>query len=131
MNARAHPSTEVKAEISKKLQMAIESRYSSVAEAADDLGVSRQRLHRYLRAEAVPHADFLLLAMKRWDLKLNCFGAEFSHADVPAVTPDENQLSLFPEQHARVAQSGRFLLAPRPRMELPVAANRAPRTDAE
>jgi transcriptional regulator with XRE-family HTH domain len=129
MTAKPDPIAEVKTEIAKKFQRAIERRFSSVAEAADDLGISRQRLHNYLRGEAIPQADLLLFAMKRWDLTLNCFGAEFSQVDAPLPVTDENQLLLFSEPPQPVVQSNRFLLARQSGMQFPFAANSPPRSE--
>ena len=68
----------IRSDIAKALRHAMMDRkFSSVAAAAKDLGVSRQRLHAYLSKKATPHADVLLIAMKKWGMRLRCLDTEF------------------------------------------------------
>lgn len=52
--------------------------YKSEQEAADALGISRQRFRRYLEKKMTPKADVLLVAMANWDLKIVHEGVRFS-----------------------------------------------------
>lgn len=116
MSRKSQSSEEFRAEVARKFQDAIDHRFSSVAEAANDLGISRQRLHKYLRGDAIPQADLLLMAMKRWRLRIICFGSEFSHTEqLTVVDSDSRQLRLFPTPLApasRPVTSNQYILNP-------------------
>ncbi len=92
---------ELRKAVAREFHRIIDERFPSAAKAADDLGISRQRLQKYLDGEATPHSDLLLLAMKKWGIRLQCFDVEFSQSSFQAKTAEEAprppQLSLFDE----------------------------------
>lgn len=92
---------ELRKAVAREFRRVIDQRYPSAAKAAADLGITRQRLQNYLERKATPHSDLLLLAMKKWGIKLRCFEVEFSESAFREKTAEEllpaPQLSLFDE----------------------------------
>jgi DNA-binding phage protein len=92
---------ELRKVVAREFRRVIDERFPSAAKAADDLGISRQRLQKYLDRKATPHSDLLLLAMKKWGIRLQCFEVEFSQGAFQGKTAEEapgpQQLDLFDE----------------------------------
>jgi DNA-binding phage protein len=92
---------ELRKAVAREFRRVIDQRYPCAAKAAADLGISRQRLQRYLDRKATPHSDLLLLAMKKWGIKLRCFEVEFSENAFREKTAEAllpaPQASLFDE----------------------------------
>lgn len=92
---------ELRDAVAREFRRVIDQRYPSAAKAADDLGISRQRLQKYLDRKATPHSDLLLLAIKKWGIRLQCFEVEFSQGAFREKTaqeaPGPRQLNLFDE----------------------------------
>ena len=97
MSTLANLASDFRKEVARTFREAIQERFSSDAEAALDLGISRQRLHKYLRGSATPQADLLLFAVKRWNLTIRCDGGEFCRVPVERINlpPLVEQLRLF------------------------------------
>jgi len=68
---------ELRQEIADQFRAAV-SRFSSEEAAAEDLGISRQRLRAYLEKQMTPKADVVFLAMAKWKLQVVYQGVRFS-----------------------------------------------------
>ena len=64
-------------DVAEKLKSAIQKRGISMSEAASQLNVSRQSLHRYLSQKATPRSNVLYLACKKWGLEIDVNGISF------------------------------------------------------
>ncbi len=64
-------------EVSVKLKAEIERRGLSKTAAARALGISKQRLHHYLRAAVTPRTDFVATLLREWGLVLELEGEQF------------------------------------------------------
>jgi hypothetical protein len=67
----------LRAVISKEFRGVV-SKYGSELAAATAIGISRQRLKKYLDKKMTPKADVLLVAMARWNIKIVHEGISFS-----------------------------------------------------
>jgi hypothetical protein len=86
-----------RAELAREFRRVVESRFhADVAAAADDIGISRQRLEKYLMKGMTPKADVLLLMMIKWRLRLTYEGVEISAMSRrrPNPAPPSQQLKL-------------------------------------
>lgn len=89
-----------RAELAREFRRVVESRFQSdVGAAAGDIGISRQRLEKYLMKSMTPKADVLFLMMIRWKLRLNYEGVGISaiarRRPNPAPSPQQLKLDLF------------------------------------
>jgi transcriptional regulator with XRE-family HTH domain len=64
-------------EVAAKLGAAIKMRGLSMTEAANQLNVSRQSLHKYLSKKATPRSNVLYLACKKWGIEIDVNGISF------------------------------------------------------
>lgn len=64
-------------EVASKLKSAIAARRLSKAEAANELNISRQSLHKYLSKKATPRSNVLYLACKKWGIEIDLNGISF------------------------------------------------------
>jgi len=67
----------LRAEFAQHLRKAVE-RFGSADATARDLGISRQRLQKYIEKKMTPKADVLLVAMANWQLEFAYEGIVFS-----------------------------------------------------
>ena|SRR6266478_3478472 len=86
-------------DIARKLSDHISRNRLQKADAAAELGITKQRLHKYLRAEMVPGADFLCQVAEKWNLEFSyrrhSFGATAFRKDQGALKVGWEQLELF------------------------------------
>jgi transcriptional regulator with XRE-family HTH domain len=86
-----------RAEVARTLRRAIGTKKQ--AEAARELGISRQLLNLYLREKATPKPALLAKACKKWGMKFSYAGIEIpgnaTYADNGQLRPNPVQLSLF------------------------------------
>jgi transcriptional regulator with XRE-family HTH domain len=96
---RSAPQNAFLRDIARKLNDHIQQSGKSKAEAARELGISKQRLHQYLEEGAMPESDFLCEVSKRWSLDFEYRGWSFGSAAFKTAKGSENihaeQLSLF------------------------------------
>lgn len=64
-------------EIARRFRQVVDRRFHSELAAAQDLGISRQRLRKYLAGKTTPHADVLLASMINWKLQFTYEGVKF------------------------------------------------------
>jgi hypothetical protein len=69
---------EFRAEFAAQLRVHIKQRFSSDAAAAKDLGISRQRLQKYMERAMTPGADFVFSVMSRWKIPVRFGGTKFT-----------------------------------------------------
>jgi hypothetical protein len=96
-------------EIKAKFDAMLQHTGMSIAEAAKQVGVSREAFRGYLKEEpAIPSADVLLAACDRWDLTIQYAGRDFRVAQ-PGPPSDRRaqpvQLTLFDAIHELVDES--------------------------
>jgi hypothetical protein len=72
------------------------AKYGSEQQAANALGITRQRFKKYLDRQMTPKADVLLVAMANWELSILHEGARFTaKKKTPKVRPrPAEQLTL-------------------------------------
>jgi DNA-binding phage protein len=101
-HVRVHRAAEdrLRTTIAKEFRRAV-SAYKSEQAAARDLGISRQRLKKYLDRKMTPKADVLLAAMVTWNLKIVhegvIFSARLSQSKPKAAPPEQLSLEYFDE----------------------------------
>jgi transcriptional regulator with XRE-family HTH domain len=61
-------------DVAAKLRGAIKKRGLSMTEAASQLNVSRQSLHKYLSEKATPRSNILYLACTKWGIEIDVNG---------------------------------------------------------
>jgi transcriptional regulator with XRE-family HTH domain len=96
---RSQAETAFRRDIAAKLRDYIQRNVKSQAQAARELGISRQRLQKYLQREMTPRSDFLCDVAQKWNLEFIYRGRPFAAGafkTVPrAKVGSEWQLSLF------------------------------------
>jgi len=85
-------------EVAARLKEALTTQKISVAEAAEELNVSRQMFYRYLKGESMPGVEVVERACKLWSLSLRVndftFSADAFHKE-KKTSRTEHQLELF------------------------------------
>ena len=69
---------EFRRDIATKMDEYIRRHKKSQAQAARELGISRQRLHRYLKRLMTPKSDFLCTVALKWNLEFTYRGRSFA-----------------------------------------------------
>ena len=69
---------EFRSEIAAKLSEHIRRNGMRKADAARALGISRQRLHSYLKKKMTPSSDFLCDVAQKWDIEFIYRGRSFA-----------------------------------------------------
>jgi hypothetical protein len=88
-------------DVASKLEAYISKKFKSKTAAARALGISKQRLHKYLTAAMTPKSDFLCMVARKWKLRFRyrrvLFGAGAFRSSPLAVTSSSigDQLGLF------------------------------------
>lgn len=99
MRKRSQSELAFRRDIAQKLGDYIQRNNKSKAQAARELGISRQRLQKYLEKEMTPKSDFLCDATQKWNLEFAYRGRSFAAGAFkkpPAVKGrSEAQFSLF------------------------------------
>ena len=99
MNKQHRVEVEFRRDVATKIDAYIRQNKKTKAQAARELGISRQRLHRYLKRLMTPKSDFLCAVAKKWSLEFTYKGSSFAASafinkqSVKAVAP--SQLELF------------------------------------
>ena len=123
--------SEFRGEVAKKFALAIQGK--SKAQAAEEIGVSRQALYQYLNSRATPKGDVLRRACVKWGITLDYRGMRLSEdqfkKSVPKQDQDEMQLSLLDALNVlrdrnltvRVERKGPTAQGEAPTLELTIA----------
>jgi hypothetical protein len=67
-------------EVARVFLEAIKIRKLTISAAALQLGVSRQSMHKYLRASTTPRSSLITKACIKWGLSMNVYGKTFTAA---------------------------------------------------
>jgi len=99
---RSNAQTAFLRDVATKLTAHIALTKKRKIDAARELGISKQRLHKYLKGEMMPGSDFLCQVARKWNLEFEYrrvkFGAAAFEAVLPVAKGQADQLVLFDTQ---------------------------------